>query len=1151
MNVNVRLLSRAVVGLMCSLLAAGCGFGSKPSTAASAKGTAGSTFTVKVNNPGSTGGTVVSGTLAPDGVTFTADGKISCGGGSTQCSADYPWGTAGLALQATTTQYFDGWFGDCSGTSFCQLSGTADKYVVAVFSATPESHPNFTDPTVHGPAYDAFATNPTTAVLKCTNCHGANLQGQGLAPSCSSCHAWPLPTGGETTGTFTATGSMAFGRSGHTATLLSSGQVLVAGGDISFQGSAEIYNPNTGTFAATGAMTTGRQFATATLLPNGLVLVTGGYGCAAAGCYLASAELYNPATGTFALTGNMTTSRVAHTATLLPNGLVLVAGGIGSEGLWASAELYDPATGSFTPTGSMTVVRYGHTATLLPNGRVLIVGGGGGSAQASAEVFDPATGAFTATGSMAWAREGATATLLPNGLVLVAAGWLFANDSYVIGASAELYDPGKGTFTATGSMQVARSNPAATILSNGFVLIAGGVSPEGFYLSSAEVYNPTTGTFAGTGIMTTGREGETATLLPSGLVLLTGGIMSDSSRWASAELYTPAGAGAGASYQIGGTVSGLTGSGLVLAMAGEPSLNVGAGATKFAFANPVAAGSSYAVSIVAQPTDQTCFVTSGSGVLGAANVDSISVNCRSVPAGMHRVFVTSQLFDGNLGGVAGADAKCQAAAQAAGISGTFKAWISTVADGGPAARFTRATTPYTLLDGTIIADNWTALTSGYLRAPIYLTELGGVPPQGTGASHYGQIWYGWHIPLVFSNTTYDGNVSDPNGDCGGWASTQQGYPGYGRADDTGGWWSAYVTGQSCTETAPLYCFEQSGGPVTGTSQLVGSLPSARYGHSATLLPNGKVLVAGGEGETSPQYSDAYLYDPGSRTFAPTGSMTSGRFFHTATLLPNGKVLVAGGDGGNTAELYDPATGQFTPTGNTNASRFTHTATLLPNGRVLLLGGSNGAIDSTAELYDPATGTFASTGSLGTGRYLHTATLLPNGKVLVAGGMAPAGSSDSSLSSVELYDPAAGSFAPGGSMNEMRYGHAAALLSNGTVLIANGYNNTTGLLSSAELYDPATGAFAWTGSSITAHDGATATMLPGGKVLLAYGDGDPSNELYDPATRMFSLTASQGVDRYDATATLLPDGSVLIVGGGAYLQIPGYVPYLATAELYIP
>jgi Galactose oxidase, central domain len=190
----------------------------------------------------------------------------------------------------------------------------------------------------------------------------------------------------------------------------------------------------------------------------------------------------------FEETGSLATARDDHTATLLPNGKVLVAGGSNNNGVnFASAELYDPATGTWTKTGSLTAGRTRHTATLLPNGKVLVAGGYDvfGNPFASAELYDPASGTWTETGSLATRRSLHTATLLPNGKVLVAGGYGLFGDHYL--TSAELYDPASGTWTATGSLNMARYNHTATLLPNGKVLVAGGLA--GGYLASAELYD--------------------------------------------------------------------------------------------------------------------------------------------------------------------------------------------------------------------------------------------------------------------------------------------------------------------------------------------------------------------------------------------------------------------------------------------------------------------------------------------------------------------------------------------------------------------------------------------------------------------------------------------------------------------------------------
>lgn len=357
-----------------------------------------------------------------------------------------------------------------------------------------------------------------------------------------------------TPGSFSPTGSLRVGRGPNTATLLAGGKVLVAGGgvfeDICLAGtdSSELYDPGSGSFTSTGNMTVRRYAQTSTLLQNGAVLMVGGFSFDATACLndgtspvLKSAELYDPSSGSFASTSNMTEERGGHTATLLANGKVLVVGGGNSGGGRppffgdgsATAELYDPATRVFTSTGSMATGRVGHTATLLASGEVLIAGGlttASSDPVATAEVYNPASGVFSpTTGSMTAARAGHTATILQDGRVLITGG--FSDQTLAGVATAEIYDPATHSFAVTGSMALARWSHTATLLPNGTVLVVGG---EGVSSNiTAEVYDPLAGSFQPLGFTQSPRSAHSATLLQNGKVIVIGGLFSPT----TAELY--------------------------------------------------------------------------------------------------------------------------------------------------------------------------------------------------------------------------------------------------------------------------------------------------------------------------------------------------------------------------------------------------------------------------------------------------------------------------------------------------------------------------------------------------------------------------------------------------------------------------------------
>jgi len=297
------------------------------------------------------------------------------------------------------------------------------------------------------------------------------------------------------TGTWSLTGSMALDHASAPAVTLPNGKVLVAGGCINgctnVTPVAELYDPATGKWSYTGYLGSPRYYYTATLLKTGKVLVVGGCNAAACGGVTASAELYDPATGTWTPTGSLNVARDYQTATLLASGNVLITGGYGYAGYLDSAEIYNVSTGKWSMAGSMTNGRAMHTATLLPSGKVLITGGNGvyGMVLATAEVFNPVGRSFTAVGSMAYNREDHTATLLPNGKVAIVGGTSIQNRMYVSLAAVELFNPLTRTFITTGSMHTGRTEHSVIKLPTGQVLAIGGIGSSS-YLSSAELYQP-------------------------------------------------------------------------------------------------------------------------------------------------------------------------------------------------------------------------------------------------------------------------------------------------------------------------------------------------------------------------------------------------------------------------------------------------------------------------------------------------------------------------------------------------------------------------------------------------------------------------------------------------------------------------------------
>jgi len=342
----------------------------------------------------------------------------------------------------------------------------------------------------------------------------------------------------------------------------------------------------------------------------------------------------------------------------------------------------------------------------------------------------------------------------------------------------------------------------------------------------------------------------------------------------------------------------------------------------------------------------------------------------------------------------------------------------------------------------------------------------------------------------------------------------------------------------------------------------GEMALGRSRHTATLLPDGTVLVAGGYTGvlSSPMStSTAEIYDPFSAAWQPAPSMADARSRHSATLLADGRVLVAGGRDNNglataSTEIYDPLTRTWSATGNLQVARMDHTATLLDDGRVLVAGGQSQAAgygnlaEKSVETYDPATGLWSIGKSMANARYGHTAKKLPSGKVLVAGGAGHSGDSVYSFRA-EIFDPFTNEWNNVDSLTKARGFHSALILEQGDLIVAGGFTlpaNSLVTTNSTEIYDIAYRRWTPTGNlNIARNAGESgAVLLASGCALIAGGRTNTA-ETYDPSTGQWSMTGSMSTVRNRHVLTLLYDGRVLATGGE---NRDGFV---SSAELYFP
>jgi hypothetical protein len=664
-----------------------------------------------------------------------------------------------------------------------------------------------------------------------------------------------------------------------TATLLPDGKILYTGGQIaglsagpdSDSNHAEIYDPVALASVPTGNLTIPRCGETATLLPNGQVLLAGGR---TQGGGTASAELYDPISGAFAPTGSMSFVRFGHTATLLPNGEVLITGGGNCNSgcvVFNTAEIYSPNSGTFRLTTSNLSTAYtGAAAILLATGKVLIAGGssGGINLNSFAEIYDPATGTFTQTGTMVNPRQSFTATLMQNSKVLFVGGDL---NSAGVTPAAEIYDPATGTFTATGNLNIPRDFHTATLLVNGKILVAGGTSTLS-RPASAELYDPATGTFSLTGSLQEPRNNHTGTALPNGSVVVASG--ADGQLLSSIETYDPA-SGIFTSQsvflkaaRIGHGTTQLPDGRVLLTGGQDAYFNVNSSAEIY---DPSAGAFSLTGSLNTGRYGHTATLLKNGNVLV---VGGYSAN------GGTNLVSTAELFDT--------------------ASGTFSF------TGNP-------NVPRAYHTATLLGNGMVLIAGGEIGGNQTSTSVELYDPNSGSFNLAGNMF----APRYNHTATLltDGRVLIAEGISGinaGFGNTVQPDEVYDP-----------ITGK----------FAQVGTPVLFSQNPV--IP-----FDSVLLASGQVLV-----------DEGTIFDPNSNTlstFNPLTTLGTQLFDYRFLLLPNDQVFVAGG--ASAAYQFDTALRAYSSVGFMKYSRSSPTANLLSNGQVLIAGGAS---VTQAEFYLPS------------------------------------------------------------------------------------------------------------------------------------------------------------------------------------------------------
>ena len=965
-------------------------------------------------------------------------------------------------------------------------------------------------------------------------------------------------------------------RSSHTATLMSDGRVLIAGGFNSGTplNSLAICDPKAKSCAAIGAvMNPARGGHTATLLSKGAsagrVLLCGGQ-TGAATALTGDCDLFNPADDTISDTAAMLSPRIGHAAVLLRSGKVFVTGGKRRNALntaWIYEpmnEVYTPDTlaGSWTPKDALLQGRIDHTATVLNNGVIVIAGGYNG---VDTYKCSPSTMSSSAQGEDCWTTADFGDEYY----------WGYGNGPQDF--SSHGYLDGMEYFDQNGGRTVLGESyfgtaPYRVHKHSAALRPDGGWNMHGGYGGIVRTVFTASPPLADDSVIRLQKTGATtANVLPSSTIKfpvetplsrpVSGRLVNADAFFSkpekpaenpsiailNAKVFLNHSTAALDGYAVGtliddlhkpGSFDGImkltnpTGTATFTkeSVSSDPSMTTGLTVTvsNLAFASPLSTGSA--------PVNFTGTLTGwiginlpkiyrgikGRGTLNSGTItDPSAVYSITLDAGAYDdidiptptscdvntcLFKTTMTFTG-AGSVTGILTNISSATTLNSPLNAAGGLLSVTMD-----------LPYTA-DEIWTGDNYPTLNYGrsdiVIREMIFSSALGFTPRDNTWKDLTDTDVSPTLGAPVFNHTA----LVTP-------------------AADTlilGGRNCEAAPAADCLRTAKTFTARDSITafiPVTKNWAVSEKLNTKRAFHTSTMLRSGQILTCGGT-DGAKQLDSCELMDPETKKWTPTGSMSVARSRHTATLLPNGNVLVTGGvtplsAAADSAEIYYPDTQRWRPTTSMAEGRQNHTATLLPDGNVLVAGGGTlNSYAATTELYISSTAYWQTSGSMTTGRSQHTATLLRSGNVLMTGGVNAFGA----VKETEEYDYLNRTFSAGGDLNTARYAHTATLLRDGRVVAIGGSNNYLSQIT-AEIYT----AGAWTYLPLLNMDRANhrSLLLPNGKIMITGGE-TPGYSLtlaegFDPDFPVFSLQSEMTSGRANHTTVLTKDNYVLNIGG---------------------